>query len=172
VNPESPHPDPGQTGIQVPDFPNPGDSGQIGTQIRENLGFFFATARTVIAHCQRQARLVRFLVGPWAGKRLIAHDSESAATAGSCGSPHNSAIHGVMGDVQPRAAPRFCESPGECSAIASSLWPRSMSDELREDGGRHRHHDMLIRHGKLRHRMAALPGQCHFREPRLKSSPI
>ena len=75
--------DSGQIGI--PDFPNPGfrpnrdarfpeirDSGQIGIQIRENPDFFFAAARTVIAHCQRQARLLRFLVGvPGWEKRLI-----------------------------------------------------------------------------------------------------
>ena len=89
-------PDPGQAGI--PGFPNPGipaksgcpmsrdpgqignrgwnpgnspDPGQIGIQIRENPDFF-AAARTVIAHCQRQARLLRFLVGvPGWEKRLI-----------------------------------------------------------------------------------------------------
>ena len=74
--------DSGQIGM--PDFPNPGfrpkresrfpeirDSGQIGIQIRENPDFFEA-ARTVIAHCQRQARLLRFLVGvPGWEKRLI-----------------------------------------------------------------------------------------------------
>ena len=91
-------PDPGQAGI--PGFPNPGipaksgcpisrirDSSQIGmpgstkSGIPAKSGFksgkipiFFsaAAARTVIAHCQRQARLLRFLVGvPGWEKRLI-----------------------------------------------------------------------------------------------------
>jgi hypothetical protein len=89
-------PDPGKIGI--PDFPNPGfrpnrDArfpesripAKSGFPISRNPGFrpnrdsnpgksrfFFAAARTVIAHCQRQARLLRFLVGvPGWEKRLI-----------------------------------------------------------------------------------------------------
>jgi hypothetical protein len=54
-------------------FPESRDPGQIGIQIRENPDFF-AAARTVISHCQRQARLVRFLIGvPGWEKRLIVH---------------------------------------------------------------------------------------------------
>ncbi len=53
---------PGSRQTGIPDFPNPGTD-QTGIQIRENPVFFAAT-RTVIAHCQRQARrLLQFVFG-------------------------------------------------------------------------------------------------------------
>ncbi len=71
-----------------------------------------------------------------------------------------------MGDVLRLGFVNLLESSNGQFAVAQH-------DELREleDGGRHRHmlnpFKLLIRHGKLRHRMAAL--QCHFREPRFQA---
>ena len=86
MNPETPHP--GQIGMgEAGKSRNPGKIG-IGAKSGEfsqsrpksaisgfhpRKSHFFLTARTVIADCQRQARLVRFLVGvPGWEKRLIA----------------------------------------------------------------------------------------------------
>jgi hypothetical protein len=64
--PDFPNPDADQTG--VPHFPDPGIPAKSGFKSR----LFFAAARTVIAHWQRQARLVRFLAGvPGWGQRPI-----------------------------------------------------------------------------------------------------
>jgi hypothetical protein len=61
--------DSGQIGI--PDFPKSGIPAKSGFKSGK-IPIFFAAARTVIAHCQRQARLLRFLVGvPGWEKRLI-----------------------------------------------------------------------------------------------------
>ena len=64
--------DPDQTGI--PDSPNPGIPTKPGFKSGK-IPIFFAAARAVIKKtCQRQARLVRFLIGvPGWEKRLIVH---------------------------------------------------------------------------------------------------
>ncbi len=65
-------PGPDQTGI--PDSPNPGIPTKPGFKSGK-IPIFFAAARAVIKKtCQRQARLVRFLIGvPGWEKRLIVH---------------------------------------------------------------------------------------------------
>ena len=61
--------DSGQIG--TPDFPKSGIPAKSGFKSGK-IPIFFEAARTVIAHCQRQARLLRFLVGvPGWEKRLI-----------------------------------------------------------------------------------------------------
>ena len=64
--------DPDKTGI--PDSPNPGIPSKLGFKSGK-IPIFFSAARAVIKKtCQRQARLVRFLIGVtgWE-KRLIVH---------------------------------------------------------------------------------------------------
>ncbi len=79
------------------DFPNPGfrpnrdsrfpesrDPDQIGIQIRENPDFFAAARAVIKKTCQRQARLVRFLIGvplTVGGKRGSLYISLRAAIA-------------------------------------------------------------------------------------------
>jgi hypothetical protein len=54
---------PANSGSENPgNFPNPGQAKSAKSGFNPGKSQFFWTARTVIADCQRQARLVRFLI--------------------------------------------------------------------------------------------------------------
>ena len=89
----------------IPHFHN---SGQIGIQFRENPRRN-AAAGTVIAHCPRQARLLRFLVGVpgWEKRRIV----QSLGVGSDSRLQWKRTLLGDSWRHGRRAAPRFCESP-------------------------------------------------------------